>query len=103
MRSRRPEPAAGDRRRKGLRAGRVREPCGVLAGVVLAVLAGLDLLPPVPVVAIPGDRRGEAIGERRLRTPAEPAQLPGVERVAAIVAGAVVDAGEQGGVRAGQL
>src|SRR4051794_24536147 len=71
--------------RKGL-----AEPVGVLLGVVLAVLTGLDRLPPLAVLAVPLDRLREARRvERVLRRPAERPQLRRVDRVAAVVAGAV--------------
>ena len=54
---------------------RSAEPCGVLLLVVRAVLAGLDRLPPGAVLAVPGDRLGEAVGERARGLPAERAQL----------------------------
>ena len=68
------------------------QPSRVLALVVLPVLAGLDRLPPVAVLAVPGDRlRQPGLAERVRRRPAERAQLGVVERVAAVVAGAVLD------------
>src|SRR5436190_9683782 len=62
------------------------EPVAVHAGVVVAVGAALDGLPPVLVLAIPGDRRREPVVERPPRRPARPAQLRRVERVAPVVA-----------------
>ena len=44
---------------------------------------------------VPGDRLGDALLERLLRLPAERAQLGRVERVAAVVAGAVLDVADQ--------
>src|SRR6185369_7784094 len=62
------------------------EPVAVHAGVVVAVGAALDGLPPVLVCAIPGDGRGETVLERPARRPARRAQLRRVERIAAVVA-----------------
>src|SRR4051812_46507451 len=80
------------------------EPGRVLLLVVRAVVVGLlDPLPPDAVVAVPGDGRGEALGERPAAAPAERFELGRVERVAPIVARPVVDAPDQRLVRAGQL
>src|SRR6476659_1406908 len=58
-----------------------REPRTVLALVVLAVLAGLDRLPPGAVLPVPRDRRRETLVEVLRRLPAEPAKLRAVERI----------------------
>src|ERR1044071_5011693 len=72
----------------------LRQSVRVLALVVLAVPAGvLDRLPPRAVLAVPRDGAGEPLGQRNLRLPAELGpDLPRVERVAAIVAGAILHA-----------
>ena len=75
---------------KSARRSVTAEPRGVLLVVVAAVVARLDRLPPVAVLAVPVDRRLEAAAvERVLRRPAERAQLRRVDGVAAVVAGAV--------------
>src|SRR5688500_1484041 len=67
-------------------------PPGVLLLVVLQVLAALDRLPPLRVVAVPLDRRADGLLELVPRRPAELAlDLRRVDRVAAVVAGAVLD------------
>src|SRR6187455_2183718 len=65
---------------------------------VLRLVVGLergvlfpDRAPPPLVLPVPGDRLGQALLEVVLRAPAEPLQLRGVERVAAIVAGPIAD------------
>src|SRR5581483_10113755 len=79
------------------------QPLGVLLPVVLAVLAGLDRLPPRAVVAIPLDGLGQAVVERAPRRPAERPQLGVVQRVAAVVTRAGVDVADEARVGAGQL
>src|SRR5581483_8322347 len=82
----------------------LREPRGVLALVVLAILAGLDRLPPVAAGAVPVDRLRQAgLAERVPRRPSDRAQLGVVERVAAVVTGAVLDVADQARVGARQL
>src|SRR6185436_16283424 len=49
-----------------------------------------DRLPPVAVVAVPGDGFRKAVGKRAERRPAERAQTGGVERVTAVVPGSVL-------------
>src|ERR1051325_1429115 len=68
-----------------------RSAAAVLALVVLAELGVLvlDRPPPPLVVAVPPDGFCEAVVERLARPPAQRPQLPGVERIAAIVAGTV--------------
>src|SRR5206468_12893814 len=80
-----------------------REPRRVLRVVVAPVLARLDRLPPGAVVAVPLDGLREAFLEAPLGLPAELAQLRGVERVAAIVPGAILDVADQRGVGAREL
>src|SRR4030095_10710367 len=66
-------------------------PRGVLGLVVLAEGAGLDRLPPRLVPAVPLHGRGERGVEGRRRRPAERFDLPGIERVAAVVTGPIRD------------
>ncbi len=75
----------------------------VLALVVLAVFAGADRLPPVAVVAIPGDGPLDALVEVDLRPPAERLGAVGGERVAAVVPEPVVDVVDQRLVATGEL
>ena len=98
----RARPARADAAPQARRA-LLAEPLGVLLLVVRAVVAGLDRLPPVAVVAVPGDRLGQAVRERARRRPAERPELRGVQRVAAIVPGAVLDVTDERLVGAGQL
>src|SRR4029079_17800542 len=68
------------------------EPLGVLLLVVAAGLAGLDRLPPGAVRRVPLDRLGQpALAEGVARRPAERAELPVVERVAAVVPSTILD------------
>src|SRR5206468_9231807 len=72
------------------------EPRGVLSLVELAETVGaLDRLPPVAIVAVPVDRRPDAVLPLSPRCPAERAQLRRVERVAAVVPGPVLDVSDQ--------
>src|SRR4030095_7420814 len=66
-------------------------PRRVLGLVVLAEDAGLDRLPPRLVPAVPLHGRGERGVEGRRRRPAERLDLPGIERVAAVVTGPIRD------------
>ncbi len=76
------------------------EPRRVLLRVVRAVVARLDRLPPVAVVAIPRDRLLEAAGVERVpRRPAEPAELRRVDGVAAVVTRAGRPRGGRGRAR----
>src|SRR4029077_15194858 len=80
------------------------QPSGVLALVVLPVLARLDRLPPVTVIPVPGDGLGQpGLAERVLGSPAERSQLGVVERVPPVVACAIVDVPDEVGIGAGQL
>src|SRR5947209_6745541 len=82
----------------------LRESLRVLLVVVPTVLALLDGLPPLAVVAIPLDRRLEpAAVERVVRRPAEVAHLRRVDRVAPVVARAVGDHAHEVGARAGEV
>src|SRR5204863_1251095 len=63
---------------------------GVLLLVVRAVVAGLDRLPPVPLLAVPLDRGAKAARVERVpRRPPERAELRRVDRVAPVVARAI--------------
>src|SRR4051812_50002205 len=71
---------------------RHRSPPRVLRFVILQILAALDVPPPVLVVAVPLDRRFDRQLEAVLRLPAELAfDLARVDRVAAVLAGAVLE------------
>ena len=74
-----------------------RSPPAVLPLVEGAVGGALlrDGPPPGLVAHVPVDGRGEAVVEGGLRFPAQRAQLRGVERVAAVVARAVRDRGDE--------
>src|SRR5207302_2524501 len=85
----RPAPQAGAE-------GLLGEPRRVLLLVVRAEPPGaLDRLPPVAVVAVPVDRRADALLPLPARLPAERSQLRRVERVAAVVSRAVLDVPDQ--------
>src|ERR687891_806874 len=75
----------------------------VLALVVVEVLARLDLLPPGAVVAVPGDGLDERLRELAARLPAERPQARGVDRVAAVVTGPVLDVPDERRAHTGQL
>src|SRR5918996_3683265 len=75
----------------------------VLALVVVEVLARLDPLPPGTVVAVPGDGLDERLGELAPRLPAQCPQARGVDRVATIVTGPVLDVPDEGWAHTGQL
>src|SRR5437899_160135 len=95
-------------RRRGMGKPRPRladlaEAVRVLLPVVLGKLAGLDRLPPASVRAVPLDRLRQAFLERAPSPPAEPLELRGVERIAAVMAEPVVDVADEGWVGPGQL
>src|SRR5206468_2775226 len=75
----------------------------VLPAVVPQELAGLDRLPPVPVVAVPRDGLRQPVREVSLRRPPEPAQLRRVDRVAAVVTRTIGDVADERLVGPGQL
>jgi hypothetical protein len=68
----------------------------VLPFVELAVAAGaLDRLPPLAIVPVPRDRVADAVLPRPDGLPPEGAELRGVERVPAIVSGAIGDVADE--------
>src|SRR5438876_951759 len=77
-------------------ASDLAEAPGVLLVVVLPESAGaLDRLPPVAVVAVPVDRGTYALAPVTPRLPAECANFRRLERIAPVVAGAVLDASHE--------
>src|SRR5262249_157756 len=89
--------------REFLEPGGPGQAVAVLPLVVLPVFARLDPRPPGPLLAVPGDGLPQAVLEGGPGLPAEGGELRAVERVAAVVAGAVVHAAEEGGVGRGEL
>src|SRR5258708_5443464 len=68
----------------------------VVALVVRPILAGADPLPPAAVLHVPVDGLRQPVGESDARDPAQlGADLRRVDRVAAVVAGAVPDVLDQ--------
>src|SRR5690606_5279785 len=71
------------------------QPLAVLALVVLAELAALDLAPPPLILDIPFNRRLKRLLEAERMLPAEAAQLGIVKRIAAVVAGPVLNLADE--------
>src|SRR3989442_16023465 len=84
--------------------GLAREALRVLLLVVRAVVAGLDRLPPVAVLAVPLHRLGEAGGVQRVpRRPPERTQLGRVHGVAPVVPRPVGDVANEVRRRTGEI